>query len=200
LVHRSLLAQTICSHRGPVARVQDPREAWHPWPAQLAEASAHGLEARPVHPGSMQRARGTLWRARACRPTPCSSVPPLALPAPLSLARLASIMATARRVCFPANPPRVCHGAWEHSRPAVEPDPEGWGMSKTPHPLHSTARTTWTHSGNSSQALSPAQACAGTFRGGHEQPTMVEGEAPVCTSTPPSASNPLSRARLPGGL
>ena len=88
----------------------------------------------------------------------------------------------------------------ERSSTAVEPDPEGWGMSKTPHPLHSTARTTWTHSGNSSQALSPAQACAGTFRGGHEQPTMVEGEAPVCTSTPPSASNPLSRARLPGGL
>ena len=66
----------------------------------------------------------------------------------------------------------------------------GWGVSKTQHPLHSTAHTTYTHSGNSSQALSPAKACAGPFRGGHEQPTMVEGEAPVCPSTPPVGLQP----------
>jgi hypothetical protein len=147
VVHRHLLAQTICSHRGSVARVQDTREAWHHRhncgerrTFVRSARGAHGLEARPVHPGSMQRARGNLWRARACRPTPCSSVPPLALPAPLSLSRLASIMATARRVCPPAHPPRVCHRAWEYSRPVVEPDPGGLGSVKdaTPPPQHCT--------------------------------------------------------------
>ena len=218
VVHRHLLAQTICSHRGSVARVQDTREAWH-HRHNCGERRTFVRSARGAHgPHSWQKRAPMAWRhgpytQGACRERGATSgvhAPAVPRPAPACH----PLRCLHRSHCHAWRPswPRRGASAPLHTRHAcvIEPGSTagpwsslilgGWGVSKTQHPLHSTAHTTCTHSGNSSQALSPAKACAGPFRGGHEQPTMVEGEAPVCPSTPPSASHLLSRARLPVGL